>query len=254
MNEIINIERLSQLLGIDALRKDVEKLQQQFPNVNSQSAVDVEKLRKQIDGLQQQVKQLNNDKAQLNSEIAQLNTEKAKLNAEKIQLNTDKIQLNTEKAQLKLENDNLLEEKKKLFSENERIKKEYDLHALYEQLDDDSKDQISPFFPYNANNKAMIFKSLQEKNIKNFYNVVRNKVNNKINDPKIKTLLRWVFDFYANSGEIKLIEPNVGDLFDTDEHTSKSGNQSAGSPITEVLLFGFRDKEGKVVNTALVKA
>ena len=84
--------------------------------------------------------------------------------------------------------------------------------------------------------------------------IVRNKVNNKVNDPKIKTLLRCVFDFYANSGEIKLIEPNVGDPLDTDEHTSKSGNQSAGSPITEVLLFGFRDKEGKVVNTALVKA
>lgn len=247
MNEIINIERLSQLLGIDALRKDVEKLQQQLPNVNSQPAVDVEKLRKQIDELQQQVKQLNNEKAQLNSEIAKLNTEKAKLNAEK-------NQLNIEKAQLKSENDSLLEEKQNLFSENERIKREYNFYALYEQLDDDSKEQISTFFPYEANNKAMIFKSLQENNIKNFYNIVRNKVNNKINNPNLKTLLRNVFDFYTSSGEIKLIEPNIGDPLDADEHTSKSSNQSAGSPIKEVLLFGFRDKEGKVVNTALVKA
>jgi hypothetical protein len=250
MNEIVNIERLKQLLGIDVLRKDVDKLKLQVSNVNSQPAVDVENLRKQIIDLQKQLNQLNVEKNQLL-------TEKSQLRLENNKLATDKSQLSTDIERIKAENKKISEDNDKRQQQVNKLQKQlldYNLLALYDQLDDDTKGQIDTYFPRNVDNKAMLFTALQENNIKNFYKLVRNKINYKINDPKLKTLLRAVFDFYASSGLITIIEPNVGDPLDSDEHTSKSSNQSSGSPIRELLLFGYRDGENKVIETALVNA
>jgi len=257
MNEIVNIERLKQLLGIDVLCKDVEKLKLQLSNVNTQPIVDVKHLEKRIADFQKQVNQLNAEKEQLVTEKAQLSLANDRLSSEKKQLIAEIERIKAEKNELIGTNDKLQKQVGSLEVKISDLKKQlldYDLLALYNQLDDVAKDQVDSYFPSSSDNKAMLFSALQENNIKNFYNVVRHNVNNKNNNPPLLALLRLVFDYYVSSGRVTLIEPNIGDPLDSDVHTSKSSNQLTGSPITELLLFGYKDSEGKVIQTALVNA
>lgn len=252
MNEIINIDRLSQMLGIETLKQDVERLKRQVGNPPAQPVVDIDALKSKIKNLQKQVDDLTHENSQLKSDAANLESQKTQLESKATQLESQKAKLESQTKQLE-------STQTKLEAKNTELQNQlrnYDFLTLYNQLDDDTKSEVSYYFPC-ANNNALIYTALQEKNVMNFYKYIRSNVNKSGGTniaPELMAMLRMVFEFYTQAQQITLIEPQIGDPLNSDEHTAKGYNQESGSPITEVLLFGFRDKEGKVVNTALVKA
>lgn len=269
MNDLININLLRQILGIDNLvTKDdltkalanvksssecvdeksssVEMLQQQINDLKANIAEE----QKKNEGLQSQVNQKEKECSVLNSQLSEksvdLDEANAKINGLERKVSELETQLENKSEELVCVNSDLQQKIEEL--------KSFDFQALYNQISDDEvRYGVSTYFSKN-DNKAMVYGALQQTHCENFYRFVRNQIKEgkKADLPVLMELLNKVFDFFVSYTGYELIEPEIG-MESNSEHSIILSRKMTEGVVEEVLLFGYKDNNGNVIQTALVK-
>lgn len=196
-----------------------------------------------------EITRLNGIVESKDKELSDKGAEITRLNNEISRQNNSVFKQQTELSNLRLDLDAKEDEVKRLTSELSK----YNLSSLYNSLSSDVKGKVSHIMK-SDNNKLLFFSLLQESNFLNLYELVRDRIINKKteNQSELVMILESVFDYYALAKGCEIIKPSIGDSSASRVHTVKFSDKDEGV-ISEVMLFGYKDSEGKIVQKALVK-
>lgn len=224
---------------INGLERKVSELETQLENKSE------ELVRVNFD-FQQKQSECSVLNSQLSDKSRDLNEANAKINGLKGKVSELETQLENKSEELVCVNSDLQQKIEEL--------KSFDFQALYNQISDDKvRYGVSTYFSKN-DNKAMVYGALQQTHCENFYRFVRNQIKEgkKADLPVLMELLNKVFDFFVSYTGYELIEPEIG-MGSNSEHSIILSRKMTGGVVEEVLLFGYKDNNGKVIQTALVK-
>lgn len=145
-----------------------------------------------------------------------------------------------------------ISEKDNEIKELQSFRNAFDLSGLYNQLGEQTKEDLKTYFP-SSDNEILLFCSIQKSSVENLYSMIKDRVINKREEDLavLKSLLRKVYSFYCKGTGCSLIEPEIGQDSDDDLFQEKFTNEVDGK-VSEVHLFGIRNADGSVKQKALV--
>lgn len=223
----------------------------------SEKEKEIKKLKSECREKENQIETLKNHLQKKDKEIEMLKklVEKFKnlFNSEKEKkaslLNELEIK-NRETQELEKKIENLKKEKE--FYEN-NFKEELEVYEIYKSLSDETKESLSGIFRDNSL-KGFLACGVQDRNISNFYEYVKNEIIEEKNQDikKLIKLFNFFLDRYLLAFPIyKKQNVKIGDEFDPQLHINLSN--AASGKIKKIILFGWENsKTGKIVKKSIV--
>lgn len=264
----LNTEALKRDLGISELITSVNSFQSAINEKDEQ----ISKLKNEVDVLnadkkaaEEQCEKINRDLGEKDNELNSLKGQLQDCHNSLETVRNEKSELVTELQEVQRVCDTLkginerCEDLKKYISEKDNEIKElqlfrnaFDLSGLYNQLGEQTKEDLKTFFP-SSDNEILLFCSIQKSSVENLYSMIKDRVINKREEDLavLKSLLRKVYSFYCKGTGCSLIEPEIGQNSDDDLFQEKFTNEVDGK-VSEVHLFGIRNADGSVKQKALV--
>jgi predicted RNase H-like nuclease (RuvC/YqgF family) len=204
---------------------------------------EIEMLKKLVEKFKNLFNSEKEKKAFLSNELENRSREIQELTHLKNELSKKVDGLNQEIENLKKENE---------FYKNS-FKEELEAYEIYKSLSDETKESLSGIFRDNSL-KGFLACGVQDRNISNFYEYVKNEIIEEKNQDikKLIKLFNFFLDRYLLAFPIyKKQNVKIGDEFDPQLHINLSN--AASGKIKKIILFGLENsKTGKIVKKSIV--